>query len=58
VGQQGSRDLEWEQAQAPGVEIRRMGTQGKLGERKDGNRDDHAALPMRCACDRAKQDPQ
>jgi hypothetical protein len=58
VGQQGSLDLEWEQVQAPGVEIRRMGTQGKLREGKNGNQGDHAALPMRCGCDRAKQDLQ
>ena len=50
--------MEWEQVQAPGVEIRRKGTQGKLREGKDGNRGDYAALPMRCACDRAKSDGQ
>ena len=55
MGQQGSLDLEWEQVQAPGVEIRRMGAQGKLPEGKFGNRGDHAALPMRSACDRAMQ---
>lgn len=58
MGQQGSLDLEWEQVQAPGVEIRRMGIQGKLQEGKNGNQGDHAALPMRCAYDRAKQDLQ
>ena len=58
MGQQGSRGLEWEQVQAPGVEIRQMGTQGKLRERKDGNQGDHATLPMHYACDRAKQDLQ
>jgi hypothetical protein len=58
VGQQGSLDFVWEQVQAPGVEIRRMGTQGKLREGKNGNQGDHAALPMHCAYDRAKQDLQ
>ena len=55
MGQRASLDLEWEQVQAPGAEIRLMGTHEKLLEGKDGNPDDHAALPMRCACDRAKQ---
>jgi hypothetical protein len=57
VGQQGSLDLEWEQVQAPGVEIRRMGTREKSQEGKIGNQGDHAGLPMRGAC-RAKQDLQ
>jgi hypothetical protein len=35
-----------------------MGTQGKLREGKNGNQDDHAALPTRCAYDRVKQDLQ